>query len=251
MKIIKTNEYFIDPLNKRIENIESKGSQYDKMGKGFEDLLANLINKEEKNDFELELIKSLNLIFGKEVKECKVIRDNKCKGDILITFIDDSTTCISLKNTNASQVSGGEYCVNTVCDYFENDEFSKHFKNFNKVEYRATHLKEQYKESFNYLQDFWGNTNNEKLLRMITEGVSEENKPTYILFLDKNNGNMFISSIDDYIDFVIKYGANGTFGSHSAITASSRGQFQVKLKNPLRMKNRDNLIQEFLDSKEA
>ena len=130
MKIIKTSEYFIDPLNKRIENIESKGSQYDKMGKGFEDLLANLINKEEKNDFELELIKSLNLIFGKEVKECKVIRDNKCKGDILITFIDDSTACISLKNTNASQVSGGEYCVDTVCDYFKNEEFSKHFKKF-------------------------------------------------------------------------------------------------------------------------
>ena len=63
----------------------------------------------------------------------------------------------------------------------ENDNLPESFN-----ELKIIHLSDLHNTEFG--------KDNEKLLRMITEGVSEENKPTYISFLDKNNGTIDIKS---------------------------------------------------------
>lgn len=255
MKIIKTNNYFIDMIKKESKNSNSKGSKYDKEGKGFEDAFCLFINKKTKNDLEKELLKEFENFFKKKIKNCEVLRkkndgnQTNCKGDIILIFEDNTSIYVSLKNTGACQVAGGEYCINTIKNYFNDNTFFKHFLNFHNLKYRSSFLKEKHSESYEYLCNYWGNINNKKLLEMITMGVNKQYKPNYILFLNKNNGDLFISKIDEYIDFIIKYGANGTFNSHSIITASSRGVFQVKLRNPLRLRNRDFLIKDFNNSK--
>lgn len=80
-------------------------------------------------------------------------------------------------------------------------------------------------------------------LDFIIRGKFRDNKDiqvNYILFYDKSKKKIYISTVNEYINFIVKNAPKGTFNSFMNITYTSGKNkvFKFKIRNPIRVKNK-------------
>lgn len=240
MKTIYTT-YFNNLINKSIsKEIKSnstsnymKGYKEDFKGKKLEELLVSLCNKKYKTKEETNLLKSL---FDKKVLKAEVL-SNKYKSDIVVYFVDNTKTYVSLKNTGNSMVGALEITTNSLNKFFKNKKFKESLEKYESERFSKTAFIKKYPKEADYFEKYI-QSNLKLYLNFIISSTKEKLPPDKILFLDKKTNYLYISTIDEYIELLLLHGTKGTFNTYTSLTRTSGlyCNLKIKVQNPLRIK---------------